>query len=109
MLALLIANRRIIAEIVGALVIALIAWWFFIHNPKVIAGLEDDKKELQRQVNEGIKAAALLTDIENGKVKINAKTFQNISTIRASIIPRRAILISGGLPLQTLPKANPSH
>lgn len=102
MLALLIANRRIIAEILGLVVLVFVAWWFFVHNPRVIDGLEKDKTELSRQVQEGLKAAALLQTIEKGKAVVDRETFKNISTIRAAIIPRRSVLIYGGVPLQAM-------
>jgi hypothetical protein len=102
MLVLLWENKRIIGEILGLILLCFVAWWFFIHNPKVIDGLEKDKIELSRQVQEGLKAAALLQTIEKGKAGIDRETFKNISTIRAAIIPRRAVLIRGGVPLQAL-------
>lgn len=98
----LIANRKIIGEIIGLALICLVVYWFFIHNPKVIDGLEKDKAELSRQVAEGVKAQTLLNDISKGKVEIDNATFKQISSIRAASIPRRAVLIRGGMPLQTM-------
>lgn len=99
MLELLWLNKKIIAEVTGCIVIAFFCWWFFVHNPAVIKDLEEDKAELARQVESGKKALTLLNDIEKGKAKINEATFKNISTIRAAAIPKRTVLISGGVPL----------
>lgn len=101
-------NRKIISEIVGLILVGILAWWFFIHNPKIIDGLEKDKAELSRQVDAGKQAIELLSNIQAGKERINAQTFKNISTIRATAIPKRAVIVHGGL-LPTVPATNSSN
>ncbi len=103
-------NRRIIGEIIGLAVLIFVAWWFFVHNPKVIADLEKDKAELARQVQEAAKAQVLLNDITQGKAQINENVFKQISSIRAATLPRRTVLIVGGVPLPSgVLKAIPAH
>jgi len=102
MLEMLLLNKRAIGEFIGLALICFVAWWFFIHNPATIKALEADKSELSRQVESGKKAVLLLGDIEKGKAKINETTFKQISSIRAAAIPRRAVLIVGGVPLPTV-------
>lgn len=96
-------NKQIIAEILGAIAVAIVCWWFFIHNPKIIKGLEADKAELARQVEAGKAAITLLDDIQKGRTKIDATTYKNISTIKANHMPKRTVLVSGGVPLQAVP------
>jgi hypothetical protein len=95
-------NKRIIVEVAALICLLCVAWWFFIHNPKVINGLEQDKIELARQVANGTAAINLLDDINKGKAAINAHVFTQISTLRATAVPRRTVIIHGGLPLPAL-------
>lgn len=94
-------NKRLIAELVGLVLAVIVCWWFFIHNPAVIDALEEDKKELNRQVVALEKCAVLLEEIEKGKRGINIETFRQISSIRANAIPHRTVLIRNGV-LQTM-------
>ena len=97
-------NRRIIGELIGLALIVFIAWWFFIHNPKIIDGLEKDKTELSRQIAARDKAIALYADIEKGKVVINESVHAQISSIHATARPRRSIIIRSGVSLPPLHK-----
>jgi len=99
----IMSNWQIIAKVLGVVALAILLWFYFIHNPKVIKGLEADKMELARQVDAGKAAIVLLDDIQKGRTKIDATTYKNISTIKANHIPKRTVLISGGMPLQALP------
>jgi len=96
-LTLLWSNKRIIAEIISLILAILIGYWFFIHNPNVIDGLEKDKVELSRQLEAGKRAITLLSNIQKSKEVINDATFKNISTIKSNAIPRRAVIIKYGL------------
>jgi len=102
-------NWKLIAQAVGGVCLAILLWWFFIHNPRVIKNLEADKAELARQVANGQKAISLLDDIQKGKGAINAKVQSDIEAIKNQSIPRRTVLIMGGGVLPPLPAANPSH
>jgi hypothetical protein len=77
-------------------------WWFFIHNPKVIDGLEEDKAELSRQVTQYKELQAFQDKINKNNKRIDNATFTNISTIKASTIPKRTVIIRGGVPLPTV-------
>lgn len=103
------ANRRIIGEVVGIVLLGIVLWWAFWHNPSVIDGLEKDKAELTRLVDNGVKAQALLDDITKGKVKINAHVQTQISSIRSNAIPRRTVLIHNGGLLPAMYPANTSR
>ncbi len=100
--------KQIIADVIGVIVIAILAWWFFWHNPKVIDSLEKDKAELSRQVENSKNAIVLLDDIQKGKVKINEAVQTQISSVKSQAVPRRAVLIRGGsvLPRSTVYKTN---
>ncbi len=100
--------KQIIAEVIGVIIIVVLSWWFFWHNPKVIAGLEKDKAELARQVDNSKQAFVLLDDIQKGKVQINANVQSQISSVKSQAIPRRTVLIRGGsvLPRSTVYKTN---
>ena len=102
-------NKRIIGEILGLALACFASWWFFIHNPKVISELENDKAELARQVEAGKQALQLLNDIQKGKGRINAQTQSQISSVRSAAIPRRAVLIRNGGLLQALPAVKTAH
>lgn len=106
LLPLLWANKRIIGEIVGIIVLAIIAYWFFWHNPQVIKNLENDKAELARQVAAGQAAITLLDDIQKGKARINAQVQSQISSVKSQAIPRRTVLIRAG---GVLPAMYPAH
>lgn len=94
--AILWQNKRIIAEIIGLLLVGVLAWWFLIHQPKVIDDLRNEKAELARQVEAGNQALALLNDIQKGKVRINAQVQSQISSVRSAAIPRNSVLIRNG-------------
>ena len=100
--------KQIIAEVIGVIVIAILAWWFFWHNPKVIDSLEKDKAELSRQIENGKNAIVLLDDIQKGRVKINEAVQSQISSVKSQAIPRRTVIIRGGgvLPRSTVYKTN---
>lgn len=108
-IALIWQYKDIIMKVVAVALIAFVAWWYFIHNPKVIEGLEADKRELARRVENGQQAAGLLQDIQEGHKVIDDATFKQISTIRAHAVPRRAVLIRGGVPMSTVHKTGTSH
>jgi hypothetical protein len=97
-------NRKIIGEVAGAIALGIMAWWFFIHNPAVIDGLERDKTELSRQVAARDQAIALYADIEKGKVVINESVHAQISSIHATARPRRAVIIRAGVPMPAVHK-----
>lgn len=100
LLPLLWANKRIIGEAAGILLLCFVAYWFFWHNPQKIDALEHDKQELSRQVENGKQAIVLLDNINQGKAGISHDTFKQISSIRAAAVPRRAVIIRGGMQLQ---------
>jgi hypothetical protein len=76
------SNRQLFAEIIGGLLIVFLCWWFFIHNPKVIKGLENEKAELTRQVANRDAAINMLGSIERAHDVINKTIYRNISSIR---------------------------
>lgn len=104
----LLSNWKLVAQAIGAVCLAVLLWWFFIHNPRVIKNLEADKAELSRQVVNGQKAISLLDDIQKGKGKINEQVQSQIEAVKSAAIPRRAVLISGGSVLPTLPSSRPA-
>lgn len=107
-LALIWKNKQLIAEVLGGVLVAFVAWWFFWHNPKVIKELEADKAELARQVEVGKQALSLLHDIQFGKESSYDAVSKKIHEINQAAIPRRTVLIKSGV-LPDLPtKADPS-
>lgn len=102
-------NRKIIGEILAIIGLLVLCWWFFIHNPKVIKDLENDKAELSRQLEAGQKAIKLLETIQQGKVVIDAAIQGQISTMRATARPKRTVIIHAGVPLSTMHKTNPPN
>lgn len=96
-LTILWSNRKLIAEIISLILAIIIGYWFMIHNPKIIDGLEKDKVELSRQLEAGKQAITLLSNIQKSKEVINDATFKNISTIRTNAVPRRTVIIKYGL------------
>jgi plastocyanin domain-containing protein len=102
-------NKQRIAEIIGGILIAVLCYWFFYHNPKVIKELQEDKKELARIVEAKDKQITLYKDIEKGKVKIDGAIQSQISSLRAVARPRRTIIIHAGRVLSPLSNGGTSN
>ena len=102
-------NKQIIAEIIGGIAVAIICWWFFIHNPKIIKGLEADKAELSRQIATQAKTITLYEDIQKGRAPINAAVQNKISSMRSEARPKRTVIIRAGGVLPPLRPANATH
>jgi len=109
LLPLLLSNWQLIAKGIGIAIIAFAGYWYFIHNPKVIDGLEKDKAELARIIEAKDKEITLYKDIEQGKAVINESVFRQISTLRATARPRRTVIIKSGSVLPPLPKTNSAN
>ncbi len=92
-----IDTAKLIIYGVAAAVISGVIWWYGFHNPNVIEDLKADNKQLTEQVAAGQEALKLLEDIKHGQQAIDKKTYQNISTIRARIMPRNTVVVRGGL------------
>ena len=102
-------NKRLIGEIAGLIAAVFVCWWFFIHNPAVIEGLEQDKAELSRQLVAGQKAIKLLTEIEQGRVKIDDAIQSQVSSLRSTARPKRTVIIRAGSVLSTVHPSNATN
>lgn len=103
-IALLLQNWKLIVQIAGAVALAVLLWWYLIHNPKVIKELEEDKKELSRIIEAQQDQLKLNQDIEKGKVVINAAVQQRISSLRSEARPRRTVIVKAGVVLPPIIK-----
>lgn len=94
------ANRELIAKIIGGMLLAFFCWWFFWHNPKVIKQLESEKVELSRQIVLRDNAINLLGTIERRHDAIDKGTNDNVGKIRTGRKPARTgyLLLDGMLP-----------
>jgi hypothetical protein len=81
---------------IGTVIVSILGYHYFISNPNKIDALEADKKELSRQIAAKDSQIKLSEDIQKGKVVINAKVYQNISTLRAEARPRKSVIIRAG-------------
>lgn len=102
-------NKKLIVEIIGLILLLILCWWFFIHNPKVIKELEADKSELSRQIEVKNNTIKLYGDIEKGKVVINEAVQLQISSLRSQSRPRRTVIIRAGGVLPPLSPVKAAH
>ena len=89
LLPLLLNNWQIIAKAIGVAIVAFLCWWFFIHNPKVIKQLEDEKRVAIEQKDAAFAAINMLTEIERAKDVVTKTSFKIISSIRYVPKPSR--------------------
>lgn len=97
------SNKKMLAEVVACLVIALLIWWFGIHNPNKIKAQQREISALQREVTTAHANINLMSSIEARHVTITKNSYRNISSIRYAPKPGRAGLFMPGGVLQTLP------
>lgn len=88
-IAFVIANRKIIAEIAAIAAIACLIWWFGIHNPKVIKEQQTKIEQQQREIQARDNAINMLGNIERAHDVITRQTFRTISSIRYTPKPSR--------------------
>jgi len=97
-LALVWANRKIIAQGLGIALLAFMLYWYFVHNPKVIKSLEIQVTEQKRQVQLRDNAINLLGTIERAHDEITKQTDTNIQKIRTGRKPgNRGVFIPDGM------------
>ena len=104
---LLVTYRKQIAYGFVALVVGILIYDYGFRIPAKLANLEVVNQELTKQVKAGEEAIVLLEEIQKGKVDIDAITQKRISSIKAGSGKR--IVITGGMPLPSMPKANAAH
>ena len=106
-LTLIAGNWQMILKAVAAFCLAGVIWWFGWHIPAVAKEQKAQIETLQVQVKNVQDATKLLTQIEVDHENISKESYSNISTIVHKPVPH--VLVTGGVPLQTLPQTRPAH
>lgn len=99
-IAFIIKHRRLILEIAACLILAIILWWAFIHNPRKIKQLEITIAEQNREIKAREAAINLITNIERAHDEIDRQSNRNITIIRTDPRPSRTgyFILGGVLP-----------
>ena len=98
LLPLIWANRRLVAEVIGIALLALIAWWFFWHNPKVIKQLTAERDQAIAQKEAAFNAINMLGEINKAHTEIDKESADNENKIRNGRKPGvRGIFVAGGV------------
>lgn len=91
-------NKQMIAECIGCLVVAMLIWWFGIHNPAKIKAQQAQIAALRTEVSNAHAAINLMTTIEARHDSITKISYRNISSIRYTPKPgRNGVFVPGGV------------
>lgn len=96
-------NKRLILEILCCAVIGFLIWHFGFNIPNQLKKAKAEVGEWQKKAEVAENTVLLMTEIQKGKVIIDAKTQSQISTVRAKAIPRKSVIIQSGRVLPSLP------
>ena len=98
LLTLLWSNKELVAKIGAGILIAFAAWWFFIHNPKVIKEMETTIAEKSRQIELRDSTIELQGQLRKAHDEITIKENENIRRIRETPLAASGVFITGGMP-----------
>ena len=88
-LALVWQYRQIILEGIAIIILGFAIWWFCIHNPKVIADQKAKIENQTRQIESAQGAITLLSDIQQGKAKIDEKVQAQLTSVHHIVFKHR--------------------
>ena len=100
LMAYLLANWQTVAKIAGVVAVAGVIWWYGFHIPAVSDERQKRIVTLEGQLENAAQVLTLLEQIQKGQVKVDARTFQQISSIRAAVKvgnPHTVLIPSGRL------------
>lgn len=86
----------LIALVVGVL------YYYFVYVPDKYEQEKAKNKELIEQAEQNKKTLNLNNDIQKGKEQINERVQSQISTNHSKPVPRKSIVIRGGMPLRSV-------
>lgn len=101
-------NKRIIAKFIIVIIIALFVYRYVVVIPAQLKKEREITKQQSKELERLGELNKLYTNIEQGKVTINANVQAQISSLRGSAMPRNTIIIRGGRVLPSLPNVNAS-
>lgn len=95
-------NRRVIGGILAVVLVVGLGWYYIHVVPTQLAEAREENRRLAEVVKQAELDRKVLDNIAQRKGQIDAATHFQISTIRARPMPRRGVIVVGGMPLQTV-------
>jgi hypothetical protein len=95
MIAWALVNWRLICQIIAGLTLAGCMWHIY-HTYQVVDGLRAEIVVLNNELVAAKKILLMRGEIENEKIKIDVRTYQNISTIRVKKPVPHTVLVPAG-------------
>lgn len=95
MIAWALTNWRLICQVFAGLTLVGCIW-HIIHTYQVVDGLQAEIVSLKNELTTAKRILAMRGEIENEKVKIDVRTYQNISTIRTKKPLPHTVLVPAG-------------
>lgn len=98
MLELLLTHKRLALEIIGCALIGAIAWWAFIHNPRIIREQAAQLAAMQQQVNAARSALTMMDNINKEKGRIDNEYQAAINHLKSVVFANHStgVFMPGG-------------
>lgn len=97
-LAWLWSNKRLVAEVIGIILVAAILYWAFVYNPKKIKALTAERDVAISQKEAAFAAINMLGEISKEHAEIDKESADNENKIRTGRRPGvRGLFIAGGV------------